>query len=154
MRIIIFPCIIYVATLGKSQLNHASSMRATVFAALGILLLYSSGSPSADFFSGLSVKFGLSYYSLTIGLNIILTCLILGRIIYLSKAVYVPQKKSSLHKYISIIVESALPYSIAGIAWLVSYGLESDIQIFFGGLYAMFTVSISLVGHGVRSALG
>ncbi|PCH43208.1 hypothetical protein WOLCODRAFT_18230 [Wolfiporia cocos MD-104 SS10] len=122
LRIIVVPCVIYVATL-----------------VMGILLLYSSGAPNGDFFTGLAVEFGLSYYSLTIGLNVIVTCLILGRIWYLSSAIHVPQRKKRVNRYASIVIESALPYSVAGVAWLVSYGIESDIQILFLSFYVMFT---------------
>jgi len=40
---------------------------------------------------------------------------------------------------IPIIVESAMPYAVAGIAFLVSYGMASEISILFLSIYVMFT---------------
>ena len=40
-----------------------------------------------------------------------------------------------------IIVELALPYILCGIAFVISYGLNSEISILFLSLYAMFMVS-------------
>lgn len=42
---------------------------------------------------------------------------------------------------VAIVVESALPYTLFGIAFLVSFGLDSDTSILFLSLYGMFTVS-------------
>ena len=41
----------------------------------------------------------------------------------------------------AIIVESALPYTLCGIAFVISYGLNSEISILFLSLYAMFMAS-------------
>ncbi|KAI0953944.1 hypothetical protein AcW1_006739 [Taiwanofungus camphoratus] len=85
---------------------------------------------------------GLAYYSTMIGLNVILTCLILGRILYLGRAVSITARKKCMARYtgtISMIVESALPYALSGIAWLVSYGIGSEISILFLSFYIMFT---------------
>lgn len=90
---------------------------------------------------------GLAYYSTMIGLNVILTCLILGRILYLGRAVSITARKKCMARYtgtISMIVESALPYALSGIAWLVSYGIGSEISILFLSFYIMFTVSMLL----------
>ncbi|KAI0923923.1 hypothetical protein AcV5_009328 [Taiwanofungus camphoratus] len=74
---------------------------------------------------------GLAYYSTMIGLNVILTCLILGRILYLGRAVSIAARKKCMARYtgtISMIVESALPYALSGIAWLVSYGIGTAVH--------------------------
>ena len=46
---------------------------------------------------------------------------------------------------IPIIAESALPYALAGIACVVSYGLQSGISGFFLPIWVMFTVSLTFV---------
>ena len=38
---------------------------------------------------------------------------------------------------LGMVVESALPYSVKGFAFLLSYGLGSDVAILFGALYGM-----------------
>ena len=88
--------------------------------------------------------------------------MICTRIAYLGMAVHSTRNTArgkEVMKYagtIPIIVESALPYAVAGIAFLVSYGMGSNISIFFLSIYVMFTVSLTLVSflwvvfHGFR----
>lgn len=40
---------------------------------------------------------------------------------------------------IAIVIESALPYTLCGIAFLVTYGIQNDLEILFLSLYGMFT---------------
>ena len=44
---------------------------------------------------------------------------------------------------IPFVVESALLYAIAGVAFAVSYGIGSQISILFMLIYAMSTVSLA-----------
>ncbi|KAI0057073.1 hypothetical protein BV25DRAFT_1831576 [Artomyces pyxidatus] len=123
--VLIVPGILYLATL-----------------ALGIVELWASGAPHSDFFAGLAANLGLSYYATSIGLNVIATSIICGRLIYLGNILrHTPGgKRMTLYTgTIPIVVESALPYSLSGIAFLVSYGLQSEISILFLSIYVMFT---------------
>ncbi|KAI0354405.1 hypothetical protein OH77DRAFT_1496712 [Trametes cingulata] len=128
-RVIAFPCLLYVATI-----------------ALGIIELYASGKPNADFFVGTAQQFGVAYYTSTISLNIIATGVICGRLMYLGRALEAARNTQGRGRgavrytgTLPMIVESALPYSMAGFAFLVAYGMESDISILFGAFYGMFT---------------
>jgi hypothetical protein len=76
--------------------------------------------------------------------------MICARIAYLGMAEHSNRIASGkeVMKYagtIPIIVESALPYAVAGIAFAVSYGMENGTSIFFLSIYVMFTVSLVLV---------
>jgi hypothetical protein len=113
---------------------------------MGILDLVTSGSKNGEFFSGLAAHVGLVYFSLTIGLNITVTCLICGRILFYAKRMQDHLGAEISKTYftaVAIIIESALPYTLFGIALLVSFGLQSDISMLFLSLYGMFTVSDS-----------
>ncbi|KAI0040547.1 hypothetical protein FA95DRAFT_864469 [Auriscalpium vulgare] len=124
-RVIVIPSFLYVATL-----------------ALGIVELWASGAPHDNFFGGLALDLGLSYYSVSIGLNIIASSIICGRIIYLGSLLRHTPHGNSMSLYtgtVPIIVESALPYSLSGIAFLVSYGIGSGISILFLSIYVMLT---------------
>ncbi|KAG2039349.1 hypothetical protein BDR03DRAFT_860001 [Suillus americanus] len=108
----------------------------------GILDLITSGSPNGDFYEGLAARVGLVYFSLTIGLNVITTCLICGRIIFYARHMrnHLGLEVSKAYfTTVAIVVESALPYTLFGIAFLVSFGLDSDTSILFLSLYGMFT---------------
>ena len=104
--------------------------------------------PSGDFFVGLAAHIGVTYVSISIGLNVLVSCMICARIVYLGLAVHRTASQQETLRYtgtIPIIVETALLYAISGIAFAVSYGIGSEISIFFLSIYAMCTVS-SLVG--------
>lgn len=117
---------------------------------LGILELYTSGVPSGDFFVGLAAHIGVTYAAISIGLNVLVSAMICARIAYLGVAMHSTRhttRGKEMMRYagtIPIIVESALPYAVAGIAFLVSYGMGSGISIFFMSIYVMFTVSLAL----------
>jgi hypothetical protein len=120
----------------------------------GILDLITSGSPNGNFYEGLAARVGLVYFSLTIGLNVITTCLICGRIMFYARRVrnHLDLEVSMAYfTTVAIVVESALPYTLFGIAFLVSFGLDSDTSILFLSLYGMFTVSDD--GYLVRSSV-
>ncbi|KAI0755664.1 hypothetical protein C8Q74DRAFT_1360755 [Fomes fomentarius] len=128
-RVIIFPCLLYLASL-----------------ALGILELYLSGKPDANFFVGNAARLGTAYWASTISLNIISSCFICGRLIYLGRALEADRSTKGRGKAavrytgtLSIVVESAIPYSVAGFAFLVAFGPESDLSIMFGAFYGMFS---------------
>lgn len=112
-------------------------------AVLGILVCYYSGVPNADFFAGLASRLDLSFRCVVIGLNVMVTVLICGRIIYFSKDLREVLGEDASRTYtgaVSIIVESALPYTLSGIAYVVTTGLNSPLSIFFLSVYGMFTV--------------
>ncbi|KAI0773167.1 hypothetical protein BD413DRAFT_472818 [Trametes elegans] len=127
-RVIVFPCFLYLATIG-----------------LGIIELYASGKPGADFFVGTAAQLGVAYYTTTIALNALATTVICAR---LSRALAAASRsrgvRAGAHRQryyvgtLPIVVESALPYSAAGVAFLVAYGLQSDRTVLFGAFYGMF----------------
>ncbi|KAG2098873.1 hypothetical protein BD769DRAFT_1631252 [Suillus cothurnatus] len=125
-RVLFVPCCLWLS-------------QSTVF---GILDLITSGSPNGDFFEGLAARIGLVYFSLTIGLNVITTCLICGRIIFYARHMQNHLSLEVSKAYfttVTIVVESALPYTLFGIAFLVSLGLGSNTSILFLSLYGMFS---------------
>ncbi|KAG1807809.1 uncharacterized protein BJ212DRAFT_1385597 [Suillus subaureus] len=124
-RVLLVPCCLWLSSL--------------VF---GILDLTTSGSPNGDFFEGLAARVGLVYFSLTIGLNVITTCLICGRIIFYARCMRNhpgPEVAKVYFTTVTIVVESALPYTLFGITFLVLYGLDNNTSILFLSLYGMFT---------------
>lgn len=152
-RVIFFPCFLYVATIGAPvpsvSVRHHLLTRVppSFLTGLGIIELYASGKPNADFFVGTAQQLGVAYYTTTIALNIIATGVITARLAHLGRALEAARNTQdrgrSARRYtgtLPIVVESALPYSMAGFAFLVAYGLQSDISILFGAFYGMFTV--------------
>jgi len=123
-RVIIIPGILYLGTW-----------------ALGILDVWASGSPGADIFAGEAAHIVIAYFSTTIGLNVLLTVLICSRIIAQARRVrdvFGAEGARTYTNAAAVIIESALPYTAAGIATVVSMGLNSDSSILMGSFFGMF----------------
>ncbi|KAI0055119.1 hypothetical protein BV25DRAFT_1816067 [Artomyces pyxidatus] len=125
VKVVIVPCTLYIAAL-----------------VLGVMELWASGTPHQDFFSGLAVQLGTSYYATSIGLNTLVTCIITGRILHFARSSrkHLGRDASKIYSGVAqIIVESALPYTLSGIAFLLSYSTGSQLSILWLSFYAMFT---------------
>lgn len=114
--------------------------------ALAIVELVGAYTPGGNFFGGRVVVFGTTYYAMSIGLNIVLTLLICGRLFYFSRLTRCTfgNDHTSAQLYTGIaamIAESAAPYTAVGIMFLVPYALQSPTSNLFGQLYAKFAVS-------------
>lgn len=102
-----------------------------------------SSSPSGNFFCGLASEIGLTYYSVSVCLNITVTCVICYRTVYHGmkvKAQLGPEYACAYFDVASIIVESVLPYTLSGIVFLVSFGLQSPLSITFVSVYLLLMV--------------
>jgi hypothetical protein len=109
---------------------------------LGIIQLVVAFSPGGNFFHGRTVDIGTPYYALTISLNVVVTCLICMRLHRLSKAVSRILGRDNAVMYTSatsMFIESAAPYSIVGIAFLIPYALGDQSAIAFGQVWAKLT---------------
>ncbi|KAF8487757.1 hypothetical protein JB92DRAFT_2820741 [Gautieria morchelliformis] len=125
-RIIALPVLIYFASF-----------------ALAIVELVGAYTPGGNFFQGRALIFGTTYYSMTISLNIVLTLLICGRLIYFSRLMRAAfgneQGAAKLYSGIAaMLAESAAPYTLVGIMFLIPYAQQSPTANVFGQLYAKF----------------
>lgn len=111
----------------------------TVFS---IGLLYGSGRPNGDYFAGLAAIFVNAYTASTSAFNILVTGLICGRIIYIGRCMrgHYGADTQIYTGTVAIVVESALPFTIFSIVYLITYAIGTDIAYAFS-FYAMFTVS-------------
>ncbi|KAI0821783.1 hypothetical protein BC628DRAFT_1464255 [Trametes gibbosa] len=123
IRVVMFPIVLYLGTFS-----------------VGIVQLYESGRPNANYFAGLAKQLGISYTSCVISLNLIVSGLIFGRILYLIRRVaHIVGVDREYTTAAAILVESAALYSLTGIAYLVSFAIESQTSIFFLSVYVMMT---------------
>ncbi|OSX59975.1 hypothetical protein POSPLADRAFT_1148983 [Postia placenta MAD-698-R-SB12] len=119
------PCLLWISSLG-----------------LGITSLYLSGSPNGNYFAGLASRIVLCYNVTSVSLNIIATCLICGRLLHHARIIRKQLGDDAPRIYthaVSIIIESALPYSISSIVFLITYGANSELSSLFLAFFAMFT---------------
>ncbi|KAG6369809.1 hypothetical protein JVT61DRAFT_13518 [Boletus reticuloceps] len=69
-------------------------------------------------FENQSAKISLAYYAISVSLTAILTCMICGRLVYygmLMKKVLGGEHAAPYFSTVMLVVESMLPYSLAGI---------------------------------------
>ena len=103
--------------------------------------MYGSGRPNGDYFAGLAATFVTAFTASTFAFNILVTGLICARIIYVGRCMlgsYGADTKIYTGT-VAIVVESALPFTIFSIAYLVTFAIGTDIAYAFS-FYAMFTV--------------
>ncbi|TBU46070.1 hypothetical protein BD309DRAFT_1017388 [Dichomitus squalens] len=123
-RVIILPFIIYLATMS-----------------LGVLAVYVSDRPQSILLFGASQRLVLAYVSVGISLNFLVSTLICVRILLLAKRLEVALGEEAAHTYTNtatLIIESALPYTLSGLAYLVALGMQSSTSILFMSIYVMF----------------
>ncbi|KAM5545864.1 hypothetical protein V8D89_000902 [Ganoderma adspersum] len=109
--------------------------------ALGVMTCYYSGRPGGDFFVGIAPRIALTYSAVGIAMNVLCSSLICGNIIWQTRtycAGGVPPNRGARNA-VSIVVESMLPYTLFGVAYVVLLGLDSPVAILFLSLYVMFT---------------
>ncbi|KAI0652797.1 hypothetical protein C8Q70DRAFT_914352 [Cubamyces menziesii] len=125
VRVVVLPTLIYLGAFSA-----------------GLAQLYESGRPNANYFAGLAQSLGIAYTSSVIGLNVVVTALICGRIYFASRRyahVLGIDVGDEYRSATAIIVESALLYTLTGVAYLVSFALDSQTSIFFLSVYVMMT---------------
>ncbi|KAF4620402.1 hypothetical protein D9613_001180 [Agrocybe pediades] len=98
--------------------------------AMGVVTLVQSAIPGANFFQGAPVNFGVPWASLSVSLNIIVTGLISYQLLSARHQLKKTLPAESLQMYTgvtAILVESALPFSLMGIVFAVTYGKNMDV---------------------------
>ncbi|KAJ6501621.1 hypothetical protein C8R47DRAFT_969868 [Mycena vitilis] len=124
VKIVAFPIVLYLAALS-----------------MAILLIYESAIPGASFFAGDSVSFGVPYFWMTISLNIITTSLICGRLLAVRNRVRSILGEQYCQTYtgvVAVLLESALPFTVLGIIYVISYARNSPYSFAFLQIWADF----------------
>ncbi|KAJ7271775.1 hypothetical protein C8J57DRAFT_287226 [Mycena rebaudengoi] len=108
---------------------------------LVIVMTIQSGLPGGDIFHGTAVNFGIPWLVLTIVFNILVTGMIGFRLISISRSMRNVLSKERADVYvgvIAILVESAAPFTLLGIAYLVTY-IRNDPEVWaFADVWGMF----------------
>ena len=105
-------------------------------AVMGTLWTLQSSKPGLSLYSKEPLAFGTAYYATSLGLNVVLTALIVLRLLMFRRQLLAHLPPEHARQYLSIvslIVESASLYSAFAIAFLVSYALNKPInQVWLG----------------------
>ncbi|PIL34553.1 hypothetical protein GSI_03331 [Ganoderma sinense ZZ0214-1] len=109
---------------------------------IGIGTSVITGLPNANFFSGLSKYTALTYSCSVIALNVTVSALICLRLLLHARSIRGALGSRVASKYtgtVALLVESALPYTLFGVAFVVTLGMEHPSSILFLSIYVMFT---------------
>ncbi|KAJ8497033.1 hypothetical protein ONZ51_g772 [Trametes cubensis] len=133
VRVVLFPAALYLGSF-----------------ALGIAQLIASGIPHSDYFAGFAQKLGTAYTSTIIGLEIIVTSLICVRILYVARRRDRAGAQTVAYYTggMAVTVESALPCTLLGIAYLITFSRGDEVSIFFLSIYVMSTMIILRIVSG------
>ncbi|KAJ7275693.1 hypothetical protein C8J57DRAFT_225562 [Mycena rebaudengoi] len=108
---------------------------------MGIVMTIQSGLPGGDIFHGTAVNFGIPWLVLTIVFNILVTGMIGFRLISISRSMRNVLSKERADVYVgvmAILVESAAPFTLLGIAYLVTYIRNDPEVLAFADIWGMF----------------
>jgi len=123
----------------------AAYITAFVFAVIQVVV---SGEPDGNFFGIKTIKIGVSYYAISISMNIVLTILICVRLFRLSKQISDILGEDVARAYTSaaaILVESAAFYSASGVMFLIPYAMQLEVGILFGQIWTKMSVICPLL---------
>ncbi|KAG2062734.1 hypothetical protein BDR04DRAFT_1039857 [Suillus decipiens] len=102
-----------------------------------------SAMPLSDLWQGLAGRFGISWVALTVSFNIIVTALIASRLLFFhrrARFILSDEQRSTYTGTVAILVESALPFTVLGIAYLVTYIRDTPSEIAVGIIWGNFVV--------------
>ncbi|KAJ7287015.1 hypothetical protein C8J57DRAFT_1049780 [Mycena rebaudengoi] len=103
---------------------------------MGTLWTLQSSKPTLSMYSALPQAYGTAYYSISLGANVIITVLIIGRLVAYRKSFVESVAPELARHYISlaaVFVESAALYSVFAILFLVTYAVNDPTnQIWLG----------------------
>ncbi|KAJ6590044.1 hypothetical protein DFH09DRAFT_1027270 [Mycena vulgaris] len=95
---------------------------------MGTLWTLQSSQPHLSMYSKLPMAYGTAYYAISLGANILLTLLIIGRLVAYRRTLLESLPPDLATHYISlgtVIVESAALYSVFSLLFLVTYAINN-----------------------------
>ncbi|KAI0080524.1 hypothetical protein K474DRAFT_1589725 [Panus rudis PR-1116 ss-1] len=137
--LVLWRCWVIWTGSGKLWANIVIAFPAIALVAsfvMGTLWTLQSSQPGLSLYSDLPMAFGTSYYAISLGVNIILTILIIARLLWYRREVMQtlpPEYAAQYLSLASIIVESAALYSTFAILFLITYAVNDPTnQVFLG----------------------
>lgn len=98
---------------------------------MGVILLFQLTQPQANLWTKTTLNFGIPYWSISAGLNILVTSLIVARLYFIRRKTRAVLSSSHSRTYTSIaamLVESAALYSTVALIFIITYARNSMVQ--------------------------
>ena len=103
---------------------------------MGIMLIYQTSRPNSSIWNSVAISFGLPYFSLSVALNVILTCMIVTRLVLHSRnvrsAMGAPGGVTGLYKAIvTMLIESSALYAVNSLLFIGPWAAQSQVADIF-----------------------
>lgn len=98
---------------------------------MGVILLFQLTQPNANLWTVTTVNFGIPYWSISVGLNILVTSLIVARLYLMrrrTRAVLTSNHTKTYTSVASMLIESAALYSFLALVFIITYARNSNVQ--------------------------
>ena len=117
---------------------------------MGIITLYLSSQPGSSLWHGITVNFGLPYFTISVGLNVILTLMISGRLLLHSRnirgAMGSTTGVNSLYRAIvTMLIESSALYAVTSLLFIGPYAASNYASDIFLPILAEVQVGNQLI---------
>ena len=104
--------------------------------AMGIVFIYQTSQPDSSLWNSVAINFGIPYFSLSVALNVLLTCMIVFRLVLHSRnirdAMGVPGGLTGLYKAIvTMLIESSALYAVNSLLFIGPWGAGSHVADMF-----------------------
>jgi len=145
-----FPALILLSTFGKSVYTFysCSALSGLVIAPVGTL---QSSQPGLSLYNALPIAHGTSYHAISLGINIILTILIIIRLLTFRSQILAAHPAEHGKNYVlitAIIIESAALYSLFAVLFFITYALNNPLnQIILGVASTAQQIATYLIIH-------
>ncbi|KAJ7611616.1 hypothetical protein FB45DRAFT_1065664 [Roridomyces roridus] len=138
--LVLWRCYVIWAASGRKSVAWAAIAFPSIILlasfAMGTLWTLESSQPDLSMYSKQPMAYGTAYYALSLGANIILTLLIIGRLVSYRRALLQSLPEDLANHYLSlasVIIESAALYSVFALLFLVTYSINNPTnQVWLG----------------------
>ncbi|KAI0034801.1 hypothetical protein K488DRAFT_44707 [Vararia minispora EC-137] len=135
--LVLWRCWIIWRAAGRAAAYTATAFPALMLTAsfvMGTLWTLQSSQPGLSFYSALPMAYGISYYTISLSINVVLTLLIVARLLWYRRTLLRSLPPAHARHYLSlatVLVESATLYSLFALGFLISYAVSNPINQIF-----------------------
>jgi len=149
-HIIALPALIYLASIGARDLcrsfggvAHSCAFGLSLFLVLAIITVVEAALPGAVQLAGKPALLAMPWFSMSVGLNVIVTSMICVRILRmraLIRDVLSPEMSSMYTSVAAMLIESAVALSILGMGLVITVALDVGPKFAFAYVWSIFCV--------------